>query len=233
MLIEWCYIHTQKVLPLYFKHSNFSSFARQLNFYGFRKLRPDAILTTDLDPSTANHVRFYHQYFHRDKPELLQNIKRATTKGQVVDQHHSKNEVEVLRQEVTNLRNELVTKTKECNQKIAELSYDCNRRISALTNDYEKLSSMVQTLTQHAPSTTQQQQFFATTGTPGQIVVLPTLAQGQNHPVQMHLANAGNLFQSLSQAATVTLQQEGGAGGKRPAEAEANSGNAKVAKSSL
>jgi uncharacterized protein YdcH (DUF465 family) len=131
----------QLVLPLYFKHSNFSSFARQLNFYGFRKLRTDPILTNDVDPRTACYVRFYHEKFQRSKPELLHQIKRATKSDQ-----QSKDDVDSLKAEVTRLRETQVQMKDDFDRRLAELSYECNRRVTALNADYDKLLTLVQPL---------------------------------------------------------------------------------------
>jgi len=135
-----------EVLPLYFKHSNFSSFARQLNFYGFRKLRTDPILTSDIDPRTACYVRFYHEKFQRDKPELLVQIKRATKS----DGHHSKDDVDSLKSEIETLRNAQVQMKDDFDRRLAELSYECNRRVTALNADYDNLLSLVQPLLRSA-----------------------------------------------------------------------------------
>jgi hypothetical protein len=120
------------IIPQYFDHNKFSSFARQLNFYGFRKMQAKPIRNSDFDVDSAKHVTFYNEKFKRGRCDLLKEIQRSTRGGGAHTGQDNQKEVADLRETVNILEDKIAEMNQSMEERMRRLELDMLGRMEQM-----------------------------------------------------------------------------------------------------
>jgi hypothetical protein len=126
------------VIPQYFDHNKFSSFARQLNFYGFRKMQSKPIRNSDFDISTSKYVTFFNENFKRGRCDLLKKIQRSTRGGGTTTPMDQSRELVLLRDQVSNLEQQISEITEQTEERIRRLELEMLSRLEQMTMSIQR-----------------------------------------------------------------------------------------------
>jgi hypothetical protein len=175
-----------EIIPQYFDHNKFSSFARQLNFYGFRKIQTKPIRNEDFDKSTAKHVTFFNERFKRGRYELLRDIQRSTRGGgSQVSLADQAREVETLHSLIVALEGRVQDLEARWREHALRMDREIQSKVEYAVLDL--LSSRQPVAPQHAPSST------AAAALQAQYMGMPTLS----HTSAFH-QDAGSLLGGIT-----------------------------------
>merc|ERR1711907_620239 len=121
-----------QIIPQYFDHNKFSSFARQLNFYGFRKMQSKPIRNSDFDANTAKHVTFYNENFKRGRHDLLKKIQRSTRGGGSNNSQDTQREIQQLKDKVTTMEKTIQELNAQQEERMRRLELDMLGRMEQM-----------------------------------------------------------------------------------------------------
>eukprot|EP00980_Cylindrotheca_fusiformis_P010100 scaffold2243_cov122-Cylindrotheca_fusiformis.AAC.16 len=125
-------LFASNVIPQYFDHNKFSSFARQLNFYGFRKMQSKPIRNSDFDENTAKHVTFFNENFKRGRCDLLKKIQRSTRGGGSTPGQDQQREIQTLKDKVSSLETTISDMTVQAEERMRRLELDMLGRMEQI-----------------------------------------------------------------------------------------------------
>jgi len=151
-------IFENTIIPQFFKHSKFTSFVRQLNFYGFNKIKFSDSLRIDpkLEAATASYWRFKHDKFIRGRQDLLVEIKRGGHTEQKKNSHSSTPatvmtmpptpKVTAVPNSVSSNPNVVKAKACDTNENLKTEVQELKQRMESMTKNMDDLTSLVKNI---------------------------------------------------------------------------------------